>query len=177
MKKAYVKPVFLAEEFECTAAVAGCAYSAKTPAQVFEGMHMCGDNSNDGHVIGGNSGDKGFVNKGKHNGVQSPGFWDYATGGTGTYIDDAPHEADPNKDLAYLFTDSSTVCDFIWNSRDSQVGVWTSKENDWNTAIANPSLRNNAFVTLVSSFANFFFGNSANWEGHTPIYGDQKIFS
>ena len=60
MKKAYVKPVFLAEEFEGTASVASCGYdadAANSALQVWHGKSLCtvGDS---GHHVGKANGNK-----------------------------------------------------------------------------------------------------------------------
>lgn len=165
MKKAYVKPVFFAEEFEGTVSVAACVYHADTnPAQIWEGMYMCANEDN-GHAIGGQNKQKGDVQQ----------WWGYATNTSGA-TDANPSNGTYN-DGAYLFTDNSVTCDFVWNDKGAQVGIWTSKENDTSSAIWKSSDREGAFVTLISMFTDFFFGNDANFEGHTPVYEKMEMFS
>ena len=165
MKKAYVKPVFLAEEFECTAAVAGCVYSSKKPAQVWEGLTFCDDN---GHVIGGQNGSNGEVNQ----------WWDYATETDNSTDGPKNGELGSYNDFAYLFTSGSYECDFIWNSSKSDIYVWTKTEGDLKSAISKHTERKGAFATLVSTFVDFFYGiGSGACKMHEPEYLNEKIFS
>ena len=166
MKRAYVKPVFLAEAFEGTASVAVCDYHANNnPAQIWEGMLMC-QKGDQGHAIGGQNGQKGDVQK----------WWDYATN-TKNATDANPKTGSYN-DGAFLFTSGSTTCDFVWNSKEDNIKVWTKNENDLSSAIWDPSQRINGFLTKVADlFANFFLGNSAEYIGHTPSYQNQELFS
>ena len=59
MKKAYLKPVFLAEVFEGTASVATCTQDydpTKNLMQVYNGLRVC-EHQNEGHEIGKGQGD------------------------------------------------------------------------------------------------------------------------
>lgn len=168
MKKAYVKPVFLAEEFENTMSVAACEYHASSkPAQIWRGTPLCsvGDS---GHGVGGDPG------TGKK--VEVNNWWDYATN-TKEATDANPNTGTYN-DGAYLFTSGSTTCDFVWNSTTDTVKIWTSEENNKATAIWDSTKRENGFLTVIDDlFALFFFGNKAGFGNHTPVYDELKMFS
>lgn len=178
MKKAYVKPVFLAEAFEMTTNVAGCDFSAnQNKAQIWEGIHMCADKT-DGHQIGGQQGNSGYVNPGKKDWT---GLWGYAT--NGQFTNDGTSDVN-NPDAAFLFAGRNAECDFIWNSKSGPIGIWTNTEvnsidqvND-SVWISNPLERTaSSFISWIGSFAEVFFGNNAGFGQHTPVYDNQKIFS
>lgn len=170
MKKAYVKPVFFAEEFAGTSSVAACEYNAKQNAlQIWEGRNLC-LNGKCAHEIGK-----------KTNEVSN--WWDYATNTEG---------ADANKpssdslsgynDGAYLFTDGQTVCDFVWNTGGSQVGIWTSAKDDSSTAIWDDEKRTgtlgvNLFVTLITAYSNFFGIEPDKSDQHLPGVNNEVFFS
>lgn len=168
MKKAYVKPVFLAEEFEGTASVAACEYRAShDPLEVWNERNICsvGDN---GHFIGKVPG--ASVNK----------WWEYATEGMANpqveFTNPTSNNFDAYNDTAYLFTDGQTVCDFVWNGMGSQVGIWTSEEGNVNTSVSDHTKRDGLFVTLIDAF-NTFFGIEPKNEQHEPGLKNQKFFS
>ncbi len=166
MKKAYVKPVFLAEEFEATGSVAACVYHVtNNPAQIWEGMYMCA-RQDGGHAIGGQNGQKGEIQN----------WWDYATNTKGAT--DANPKSGTYNDGAYLFTSGSTTCDFVWNSKTDNIKIWTSEQDNLNTAIWDSTKREGGFLTKVwDTFAGFFLGNSADYESHTPVYEERQMFS
>lgn len=170
MKKAYVKPVFLAEEFSGTANVASCAYGAtQSELQVWKGSSLCkvGDG---GHTVG------------KKN-YDAANWWEYATETAGANKN-PPTSASLNgyNNGAYLFTDGQYVCDFVWSDSDAQVGIWTSKANDTTSAISseadrkNGILNTNLFVTFISSFSKFF-GIEPDNENHVPGIDNKAFFS
>ena len=179
MKKAYVKPVFLAEEFEMTTNVAGCDYHSQNKAQIYEPMQMCmGNNSghsDQGHQIGGQQGVSGYVNENN--------LWSYATNGASS-TDGRESNGDNFADSAYLFAGRNAECDFIWNQKDGPVGIWTTQEvssiqdvtsDIW---IADTSKRtDSSIISWIGSFARVFFGNNSGFDKHTPAYNGVKIFS
>lgn len=175
MKKAYVKPVFFAEEYEMTASVANCEFNADIEkAQIWEGMQMC-DGKTDGHVIGGQQNDAGFVNE--------KNLWQYATGES-TADDGRISETSYYNDSAYLFAGKNSECDFIWNQKDGPVGIWTTQEfnnvnqinsSNWITDV--DQRKNSGFISWIGSFAEVFFGNKAGFGQHTPAYQGEVIFS
>lgn len=166
MKRAYVKPVFLAEAFEGTASVASCGYdadAANSALQVWEGKGLCavGDG---GHRIG------------KKDAAVDQ-WWDYATKTEGA--NGKPPTSDSLKgfnDGAFLFTDSQTVCDFVWNSVDSDIGIWTSEKGNASTAIWDVTKRDNMFITLIKGFAAFFGIEPDEDKNHKPGIKEQGAF-
>lgn len=178
MKKAYVKPVFLAEAFEGTASVASCGYdadAANSAIQIWHGKNLCtvGDG---GHYVGKDNGNK-------HPDVAQ--WWDYATNTNGANTN--PPKSNSLSGFnngAYLFTDGQTVCDFVWNSVDSDVGIWTSEKDNASTAIWDVTVRNNSvfnqnlFVTFIKGFAAFFGIEPDEDKNHKPgIKGQGAFFS
>lgn len=165
MKKAYVKPVFLAEEFEGTVSVAACDYSSPTNhLAIYNGQSLCviGDS---GHHVGGSG------NGGKTEGFVQD-YWSYATNGDRS---DSPTKQDYNDgyytDLnkgAFLFTGGQTVCDFVWNGGDSQVGIWTKDKDIISSAIGDADKRSlrDSFITMISSFSDFFSVKGVGSQGH-----------
>ena len=171
MKKAYVKPVFLAEEFEGTMSVASCGYDATNmELQIWHGKQLCVKQHN-GHYVGKKPG-------------EVADWWDYATN-TSSAKGNPPTSAslDGYNDGAFLFTDSQTVCDFIWNSVDSDVGIWTSEKGNSSKAIWDVETRNNSilnqnlFVTFIKGFADFFGIEADEDKNHKPGIKDQAFFS
>ena len=169
MKKAYVKPVFVAEEFEGTENVASCAYGADQNAlQVWKGSYLCkvGDG---GHTVGKKDYD-------------AKDWWEYATETPGA------NETPPTSSNltgynngAYLFTDGQTVCDFVWSDSSSKVGIWTSEAGKTDKAISKESDRTgtlnvNLFVTFISSFSQFF-GIEPDNDQHVPGINNKAFFS
>lgn len=170
MKKAYVKPVFLAEEFEGTVSVASCQYNvdAQTKIQVYDGLHICDVPCS--HSIGGNNG------QGTKGDVQD--WWNYATETkTGNNMD-----GKGGPDNAYLFTSGQIECDFVWNSQGSQVGIWTQFQDQLNTAISEHNNRIkkegwNPVISWINSFKDFF-GVMGGDNNHRPgIEGKGEFFS
>ena len=176
MKKAYVKPVFLAEEFEGTACVAACDYHAggdNSQVLIYNTLRLCPPSNNCDHAVGGNS------NNGKYDGdIQN--YWKYATNND-TLMEGPTNEnyVNDTTDGAYLFTDGETVCDFVWNGGKSQVGIWTQYENNLGSAISNAGLRElgQSFITWVSDFAKFFGVNGIGSKEHKPGVNGQQFFS
>lgn len=172
MKKAYVKPVFVAEEFEGTVSVASCQYGvdAQTKIGVYDGLHIC-PNIHCAHDIGGNNG------KGTDGDVQN--WWNYATETTTGKNENGLN----GPDNAYLFTSGQIECDFVWNSQDSKVGIWTQFQDQWNTAISEHNNRIqkenwNPVISWISSFKQFFGIPGGENDNHRPgIEGQGEFFS
>lgn len=150
MKKAYVKPVFMAEEYELTASVAGCEYSPSKPFEIWKGTYICA--SGQGHSVGqGNPTDDPVL-----------GYWDYATAGRYQNYDtkfeghgyQMGNEGTNNG--AYVFTGAETQCDFVWNSYNGDIGVWKDSNNN---LIKNETDRSNEgswIDRLGYTFMQFF---------------------
>ena len=167
MKKAYVKPVFMAEEFVATASVASCGYNVSDPnsaLQVWHTMHLC-TNTSCSHQIGGNQGNLTY---------DANNWWGYATDTPGARP--TSDSTDGLNDAAYLFTDAQTVCDFVWSSKTSNVGIWTGTQGDKTTAISDSNNRTNAFVTLINDFSNFFHIPASQNDQHSPGVGENQNF-
>lgn len=168
MKKAYVKPVFMAEEFVVTATVAGCNVKAGNPLPVYDGQIIC-QHLNNGHAIGKGSGD---VNN----------LWDYAYG--------RETSKSENTSDSYIFTSGNQTCDFLWNSAGGSVGIWTTDNSSEQKAIANAVWKEQDRQN--TGVLEFFFGNFMDFfrgvgsDGCTPMYdidgdgvidGDEQLFS
>ncbi len=99
MKKAYVKPVYMAELFEVTECVATCPVTTSRPHLIVDDDYLC---------FGGDKGHQ--IDATDKNTYLSP-YWDsYAN-------------AD---DSANLFTSSSFECDFLWNDWGTNVFGWST---------------------------------------------------
>lgn len=166
MKKAYVKPVFLAEAFEGTASVASCAGgSVNTPIELQTGNYMCYDIKNNGKL----EGDNGHI-VGGHNG-KAPvmKYWDQAG---------ANKEGNETTDV-YLFTDSNVVCDFLWSGEGSTVKGWSTNGKEsglvWNENERNDAAR--VFFDFGKKLLEFFCGPVADNENHNPGYNGYLFFS
>ena len=156
MKKAYVKPVFLAEEFVAAASYAanGCDTTRISPKYIEQGMQICRDDP--GHTVGGN---KTAEIQGYYD--NNTTYWQYASwsedvrGGAG----DSQHAAEN----AYLFSSEFSVCDFVWNNTANEVGVWREQTNEetgkleWAVSWIKDAL-----------FATFFLGTGSTIKNHTP---------
>lgn len=172
MKRAYVKPVFLAEAFEGTASVASCQYHsgvAGNEVLIYNGLRLCSSGNNCSHKVGGNNG-------GKLDGdIQN--YWDYATNNGVTTPPTNNNYANNGVDGAYLFTDGHTVCDFVWNGGNSQVGIWTDSERN---AISDAGSRNpmTSIISWISeSFSAFFGIQGSGSDQHKPGVNHQQFFS
>lgn len=164
MKKAYVKPVFLAEEFvaEMSYANNGCGVSIYEPALITyetdakraEGTtaDLC-SGSEDGHFIQyqkGNGNSKGLQDLYDYNEKNDTNYdyWQYATAGD-------------NK--ATLFV--TVLCDFIWNPTSGNTG----NVSVWDT-VTGRTEGNQYGSKIIGTFMKFFTGNNAQGEGHTFKY-------
>lgn len=166
MKKAYVKPVFVAEEFvaETSYAATGCPTNYWAPVSISNGTQLCADDS--GHVIGAENGKKGIINQkdGYSTGVS---YWDYASWGK----DKRPDAGDDTyaAEGTYLFNSGSKVCDFVWDNTANEVGVWRQEKD------ADGLLQWVVKMIEGAKFAPFFFGNSATISQHSPAYNGTMI--
>ena len=162
MKKAYVKPVFIADTYELTSSVAGCG-----PVSVYSGwrinanMQICTEkhgNQQSAHSIKQSSLDKTYI--GNDDGANLS-YWEYATY-TGK---DDQGNYQFNNDDAYIFF-NNVICDFLWNPEDQEGGrgdvyVWDSIEK-------------NGGIKLVGSLFSWLTGSNAshpvgNAEGQKPF--------
>lgn len=172
MKRAYMKPVFLAEAFEGTASVASCDYHSGAPGKevlIYNGLRLCSGGNSCSHTVGGNKKDSGDVQE----------YWNYATENGLTAGPTSDDYIKGGVNGAYLFTGGQKVCDFVWNGGNSQVGIWIDNETDKNP-ISKAENRNplNAVFDWISSFSDFFDikGNGSN--GHKPgVEGGGQFFS
>lgn len=166
MRKAYVKPVFLAEAFEGTQSVASCGNgSINTPIELEKGQFICYTNNNgsitgdSGHVIGGQNGKKGSALE----------YWDAAG---------ANKEGSEKTDV-YLFTDANVVCDFLWNGQGSTVKGWSTNGQKsglvWDENERGDSAKN--FFDFGEKLLQFFTGAGADNSNHNPGYNGEIFFS
>lgn len=167
MKKAYVKPVFLAEEFvsKTSFAVTPCDTGINGALKLEYGKNIC--DHCQGDKIGGNgkpSNNGGaFVND-PYDGYDS--YWKYATSVNMQ-----------GKNGAYLFNTSVSDyqdCDFIWNGTSygdntSLVYVWDAQDTQ--------RTDKNSLVSTLKNFVQFFAGNSGNEQIHVPGYQHESFFS
>ena len=168
MKKAYVKPVFLAEEFVAAAShVAGCGDgSVNSVKEIIPGTtYLCEfhDNSCNSTLVLENS----EANKlyGSHDenfkGSTDLTYWDYAKADS----------AGSFNDKIYLFTQNDYECDFVWTGyRNDTVKVWGTLEKEKRSTT-------NVFYDTFKSLTGFFRGSEAV-NGHHPLgYNGSSFFS
>ena len=174
MKKAYVKPVFLAEEFvaEMSYANNGCGVSVYTPAQITYAKHtdaydgttadLC-SGSNDGHYIAyepekqhkwGMALDYDYNTK---NGTNLD-YWGYATSG----------ETEIEKQATLFVT---VLCDFVWNPNTGNKG----NVSVWDTVLGRTEGKQYG-SKVVGTFMKFFTGSEQvhpfEYKGSlTPVSG------
>ena len=151
MKKAYVKPVFLAEEFVAASSYAAspCGVSERKPYELEIGDQLCPDGDS-GHYVGGQHGDKGTINENWHY-DNSYTNWQYAT-----KVD--------NK--ATIFMDKA--CDFFWDpdtGSDGNVYVWDNVDEQ---------LRNNKYTGDEKKW-HFFGFLSGTQASHVIAFEGTKI--
>ena len=154
MKKAYVKPVFLAEAFEVTTNVAACKTRSNAPHEIWKGDPCsCGA---PGHAVD------------KTGGAPVDQYWDYASNGNKNNYNRGEMGANNG---SYIFTDDLLTCDFVWNERGGMVGVWKDKET--NNLVSDLTQRffgeegtnKGSFVDYIgSSFMAFFRKNEPGCE-------------
>lgn len=144
MRKAYTKPVFLAEEYEMTTSVAACKTSSNAPHEIWK-MDPCSCDA-PGHDVD------------KTGGAPVHDYWDYATNNNSSNYDRG-NMGDNNG--SYLFTDSQLICDFVWNEKGGDIGVWKDKETN----------------SLVSNLDDRFFGEAGTNKGSFVEYLGMKFMN
>ena len=171
MKKAYVKPVLYAEEYEMSGSVAACALTASVPRELIYGVtNVCSS------THGGNDG----CGAGK---IDQESNWnqylEYATDDKTTYdiLDKDENKWTVDNSKVYLFTGSTIECDYIWNSNGDK-----EKVQKWNTSIVAERLQagfSTLFIGDTSfSLSGFLCGNEWTGSGgHDIGYMGQKTFS
>lgn len=165
MKKAYVKPVFLADSFVMTANVAACKTGVDRALKLYTGLDVCAGCNGD--TIKTNKGYVGQTYADFEDGSKT--YWQYA-GGT-----DNPTTSD-----AYLFNTSSldyAKCDFLWTPTSSQdmsstIWVWNDESRTQDAETGKWNIRD-----TFRTFAQFFCGNNGTDKQHYPTYNDNDFFS
>lgn len=170
MKKAYVKPVFLAEEFVAAASVATCPYKPNSAVNqaldlteyMSNNTKICTNTSNgDGHTIMGSGV------------LRDESIKAYAKG---SVTGDSATISNSNGDGFFsLFDTANIVCDFVWlkpSSGEDKVQVWG---ND-NQLVADHSQRSTLMDWIVKGknwskgFMWFFAGCNATEKNHGLNY-------
>lgn len=168
MKKAYVKPVFVAEEFEGTASVAACGYSSKNKFEVWEGVQVC---HSPGHKIGQGNDNAPFKD-----------YLEYATDGTTSSWDGYTVGGMDDNKGSYVFTSGLVECDFVWNSNGGSIGVWKQDNEDGSESLVSNTGIRKQLVSLGQAgikwlqwtFMPFFRQNNSDC---APELGNATPFS
>lgn len=164
MKRAYVKPVFLAEEYVAASNyVAACGTMSwvpqllQFPSGKEEGTHLC-ENTTCAHNVGFNK-NQAIIMKGEYD--TNISYKEYAEWDTSN----RPNAAEDGYSAtnAYLFNSGHGACDFVWDHTGSDVGVWKKDE------------QSNWIVSLIGNFGSFFYGAPANGQGHRPAINGTVI--
>lgn len=176
MKKAYVKPVFLAEEFvaETSYAATPCGISVRTQLELIDKKSMCiaKNHKNCNHVIDvtnapvGGEYEDGYVRDDNaligysQNTDNSFSYWDYAT---------------KDGTAAFLFNSSIANCDFLWsgNNRDT-VQVWNSVDKGAADTSKGFVI---GFLDTFKSLTGLFCSNEGNGQGHVVGYDGKSFHS
>lgn len=167
MKRAYVKPVFLAEEYVAASNyVAACGTLSWLPQLIKfptdhktgDGTHLC-ENTTCAHSVGSNR-NQAIIIKDKYD--TNTSYEDYA--GWDTSKRPNAGEDEYSATNAYLFNSGHGACDFVWDNTGSDVGVWKKDEKN-----------NNWFVDMIGNFGSFFYGSPANGNGHRPAINGTVI--
>ena len=169
MKKAYVKPVFLAEEFVATMDhVAACPTNTWTPQELQfpingqGGTRLCNSQkTNCSHYLGsGNATINGYYDEANKITYQQYAEWS---------IDDRSNAGDGVSDAtkAYLFNSGYGACDFVWNNTNQNVGVWV-----WETENEKWGIK---LIEKFGDFGKFFFGAKADNDNHKPAINGTVI--
>ena len=167
MKKAYVKPVFLAEEFVAEAGVATCPYKPNSAVNEKLSLEFLWTDNEKKPPVLCNVGDAGhtvyggelFTGNG-NNHEKTELLGDYAYQGDGT---------------ATLFDTSNTACDFVWLQPSGQgniIQVWGDDKADPNL-VADHSLRDITKLfnwNGIQNFLRFFAGANAENDNHSINY-------
>ena len=161
MKKAYVKPVFIADEYEMTVSVAGCKTRSNAPHEIWK-LDPCSCGA-PGHEID------------KTGGAPVKDYWNYASNGNESNYS---HGNMGDNNGSFIFTDDMLQCDFVWNEPGGQVGVWKDKQT--NALVSDYSQRyfgeegtnTGSLIDWVgSNFMSFFRKNEPGCEP----YVDQGV--
>ncbi len=165
MKKAYVKPVLVAEPYEMTETVAWCPESQYKTINVYDGAYLCIlQNCHDVDVDDKKAGINGnYTYTDAENKTQTMTYWQYA-GGT------SDGAASTNKDV-FLFSTGNYACDFLWSDPKEQIYVWNSPSMDARTE--------NNWKSTGFLFSEFFYSNDSISSGnnHAPGSTLGRFFS
>lgn len=175
MKKAYVKPVFLAEEFVAASSyvASACGVSNAKSLEIKDGDLLC--NTHNNHCSLDFSLEGSYVNTTKYDGSvidttsqtgyslnNDNGFsyWDYA-------------KQDDQK--ACLFNSTIGDCDFLWSGNSNDT-IWV-----WNSVDKGSADTSNGFIKGVKdtfkSLTGFFNGNESITGKHDVGYWGQSFRS
>lgn len=175
MKRAYVKPVFVAEKFAAASSYASsaCGVSVWNALQIKDGDLLCNTHKNHcsldfdlGKSNANNDMYTGYVSDpNAENGYNKNtdgnfSFWDYAT------------EKDQK---AYLFNSTIGDCDFLWNGDSSEtIKVWNSVDKD---AADTSKGFIKGIIDTFQSLSLFFTGNESITGNHDVGYNQQSFRS
>ena len=165
MKKAYVKPVFLAEEFVAAASYAtSCgAATINSALTIKPGDNVCGEKI-DGHTAGKG---KAEINN------DYIGVWPDTAGGKYSYWDYAKQ----NDGKSNLFSSSNYECDFLWDyysTGKDEIYVWGSAVAERNSLLGTIAV---TVGDAIVNFANFFTNSNQTEAQHKPGYMGQSFQS
>lgn len=169
MKKAYVKPVFVAEEFVAAASYAtSCGPASINRAiTINKGDIICNGRDN-GHTAGKDSNGKDAVINTDYigtwpDGKQSPyTYWDYAN---------------QNDGKSDLFSSNNYECDFLWDyysTGKDEMYVWGSATAERDSSLGTIAVK---IGETIVNFANFFTHSSQGLNEHKPGYMGQSFQS
>lgn len=177
MKKAYVKPVFLAEEFvaETSYANSACGISSGAAYKLYindnNPQHLCIHDGCKGHSLQ----SKSYVNNHTNTFItditndqktETMTYWNYATKSDGE---------------ATLFSFGAVDCDFMWKTNgQDQVSAWKYVDNDTRASMvkSTTNIFELIFTNIGQSFSQFFLANSSSGQGvHEPGEVDSPFFS
>ena len=163
MKKAYVKPVFLAEEFvaETSYASGACGPASVYEPLLFQKNDVLCDQCNGDKAGGQGAGINDYYtytnDEGKLVTDTTKTYWQYA--GTND---------------AKMFNSGLFECDFVWepkNATDTTTTVWV-----WDAVNVADRVLGRITNTLMS-FTDFFAGNNGTQKKHNPGYEQHSFFS
>lgn len=151
MKKAYVKPVFMAEEFVAsTYHVSACSdrIDPNNKLGIYHGLNLGGNQNVDY--------EKGGLDD-NYNATLT--YWQYA----GVHSADEATEGNTN---AYLFTTRNHECDFLWDHWTDTLYVWNTpdtpnKRTEGDMYKADGTLNITRVGTGFKDVSSFFTGNSS----------------
>lgn len=167
MKKAYVKPVFLAEEFVAASSYAiSCGPASINKALTINpGNNVCGEKI-DGHTAGKG---KAEINN-NYIGVwpntvadgENYSYWQYAN---------------QNDGKSNLFSSNNYECDFLWDyysTGKNEIYVWENATAERNSSLGTLAVK---VGEAIVDFANFFTHSSQSEGQHKPGYMGQSFQS